>query len=54
MDKLNKVYPEGKGFDRERALFGVTAPQGAADPPAGSTTEGWVDMGDGVKIRVKP
>lgn len=24
MDKLNKVYPEGKGFDRERALFGVT------------------------------
>lgn len=36
MDKLNKVYPEGKGFDRERALFGVTAPQGAVDPPAGS------------------
>lgn len=37
MDKLNKVYPEGKGFDRERALFGVTVPQGAADPPAGAS-----------------
>lgn len=26
MDRLNKVYPEGQGFDRERALFGVDLP----------------------------
>ncbi len=23
MNRLNKVYPDGKGFDRERAIFGV-------------------------------
>ncbi len=45
MDKLNKVYPEGKGFDRERALFGVTAPQNA--PPAtagGGAPAGFEDI----------
>lgn len=33
MDRLNKVYPDGKGFDRERAIFGVDAlpPE---EPPA--------------------
>lgn len=40
MDKLNRVYPEGKGFDRERALFGVTLPDMGAvvPPPAPETT----------------
>lgn len=27
MDRLNKVYPEGGQFERERALFGVTLPE---------------------------
>jgi hypothetical protein len=27
LNKLNAVYPEGQGFDRERALFGVTMPE---------------------------
>jgi hypothetical protein len=27
IDRLNRVYPDGKGFDRERALFGVDLPQ---------------------------
>jgi hypothetical protein len=35
-DRLNKVYPEGQGFDRERALFDVGIPdQGAAANPGG-------------------
>lgn len=41
MDRLNKVYPEGGGFDRERALFGVDEPV-APDPnalPEGVTEE---------------
>jgi hypothetical protein len=35
IDRLNKVYPENKGFDRERAIFGVDMPsaEAAAPPP---------------------
>lgn len=44
MDKLNKVYPEGKGFDRERALFGVTAPAIDANPPSGDAPPGFEDI----------
>jgi hypothetical protein len=32
--KLDAVYPESGGFVRERALFGVQAPQMATQPPA--------------------
>lgn len=32
IDRLNQVYPEGGGFDRERALFGVQAPVQATPP----------------------
>lgn len=31
-ERLNRVYPDGQGFDRERALFGVQVP--SAGPPA--------------------
>jgi hypothetical protein len=34
MDRLNQVYPPGAGFDRERALFSVTMPDMASQPPA--------------------
>jgi len=30
IDVLDKVYPEGKGFDRERALFGINLPSSPA------------------------
>lgn len=33
MDRLNKVYPEGGNFDRERALFGVEMPAAAPEAP---------------------
>lgn len=43
IERLNTVYPEGQGFDRERAILGVrnpvTPPPAATDPagvPAGS------------------
>ncbi len=38
--KVDAVYPEGQGFDRERALFLVPSPDGAAPPPTGNTTTG--------------
>lgn len=34
-ERLNKVYPEGGGFDRERALFGVDEPAPMAQQPTG-------------------
>jgi muramidase (phage lysozyme) len=43
MDRLNKVYPEGATFDRERALFGVNAPAPVAPPPTGKAVK---DMSD--------
>lgn len=33
-DKLDKVYPEGQGFDRERALFHVDLPETEQRAPA--------------------
>jgi hypothetical protein len=46
---LDKVYPEGKGFERERALFGVdyNSPQ----PDQNSNDAGWTVLPNGVKIR---
>ena len=35
MDRLNQVYPEGKQFDRERALMGVRLPMVEAPAPQG-------------------
>lgn len=40
MDKLNKVYPEGKGYDRERALFGIDMPEATTTPTPDTTTQG--------------
>lgn len=33
-DRLDKVYPDGHGFDRERALFDVSQPARPETPPA--------------------
>ena len=46
--KVDAVYPEGQGFDRERALFLVPAPGGAA-PPSGAGT-----VIDGYTIEAMP
>lgn len=46
MDRLNKVYPDGNGFERERALFGVDAPAPEmATPKTGAPTAGAVEDG---------
>lgn len=36
IDRLDKVYPDQKGFDRERALFGVELPPEEQAPPPSS------------------
>lgn len=36
-EKLDRVYPEGQGFDRERAVFGVQ-PSAIQQPAGGATT----------------
>jgi Rieske Fe-S protein len=44
--KVDQVYPEGQGFDRERALFLVPEPApvaGAADKPDAGATDGLTD-----------
>jgi len=42
MDRLNQVYPEGSGAERERALFGVQLD--ASGPPDGVTPQEWDAM----------
>jgi hypothetical protein len=37
---LNKVYPEGQGFDRERALFGVPQANKSYSAPIGPSVPG--------------
>lgn len=39
MDRLNRVYPDGQGFDRERALFGVDMPMITEPAPAKPITD---------------
>lgn len=43
MERLDKVYPEGQGFERERALFGVTLPEIAPAAPAPGGAEPSID-----------
>ena len=44
MDRLNTVYPEGSGADRERALFTVNNPNAASTIPDGITQQEWDAM----------
>ena len=48
---LDRVYPGGQTFDRERALFGVDAPgaQGSAAPQ--QSEQGWREISPGVRVR---
>ncbi|PZP67911.1 MAG: hypothetical protein DI604_20210 [Delftia acidovorans] len=52
-DRLNRVYPEGQSFDRERALFGIAVPEAPAPvtapqqngPKAGDVEGGFMFKG---------